>query len=70
MTTCSSHSAASSESFSSHSLVLASLLGSVVKAGDNNFTPTKGDHKSAHISPFTGSGTLSWLSFGNPESGS
>jgi len=50
---------------------LSFFLGSVVKAGVNNFAPkltqTKVELQGAHISPFTGSGSLSGLTVGNPE---
>ncbi len=52
-------------------LGLSFFLGSVVKAGINNFAPkltqTKVELKGAHISPFTGSGSLTGLTIGNPE---
>jgi hypothetical protein len=50
---------------------LSFFLGSVVKTGVNSFVPkltqTKVELKGAHISPFTGSGSLSGLCIGNPE---
>ena len=50
---------------------LSFFLGSVVKAGVNSFAPkltqTSVELKGAHISPFTGSGTLTGLTVGNPE---
>lgn len=50
---------------------LSFFLGSVVKAGVNSFAPkltqTKVELQGARISPFTGSGTLSTLTVGNPE---
>ena len=49
---------------------VAYFLGSIVKAGVNNFGPkltqTKVELAGAHLSPLTGSGTLSGLSVGNP----
>jgi len=50
---------------------LSFFLGSIVTAGVNTFGPkltqTKVELAGAHISPFTGSGTLSGLTVGNPE---
>lgn len=50
---------------------LGFFLGSVVKTSVNAFGPkltqTKVELKGAHISPFTGSGSLTGLSVGNPE---
>lgn len=50
---------------------LSYFLGSVVKAGVNTFGPkltqTKVELAGAHISPFTGSGTLQGLYVGNPK---
>lgn len=50
---------------------LSFFLGSVVKAGVNSFAPqltqTTVELKGAHISPFTGSGSLTGLTIGNPE---
>lgn len=50
---------------------LSYFLGSVVKAGVNTFGPkltqTKVELAGAHISPFTGSGTLTGLYVGNPK---
>ncbi|MDD3180733.1 MAG: hypothetical protein PHQ04_10320 [Opitutaceae bacterium] len=50
---------------------LTLFLGSVVKAGVNSFAPkltqTKVELAGAHISPLTGSGTLSGLYVGNPN---
>lgn len=49
---------------------VAYFLGSIVKAGVNNFGPkltqTKVELASANLSPFNGSGTLDGLSVGNP----
>lgn len=49
----------------------AYFLGSIVKAGVNSFGPkltqTMVELQGAHISPLTGSGTLSGLSVGNPR---
>lgn len=51
--------------------VSAYALGSVVKAGVNNFGPkltqTKVELASASVSPFTGTGTLGGLVVGNPK---
>jgi hypothetical protein len=51
--------------------VVAYALGSVVKAGVNNFGPkltqTKVELAGANLSPLTGSGTLSGLSVDNPK---
>jgi hypothetical protein len=51
--------------------VVAYALGSVVKAGVNNFGPkltqTKVELAGANLSPLTGSGTLSGLAVGNPK---
>lgn len=50
---------------------VAYFLGSIVKAGVNNFGPTltqtKVELRAAHLSPLTGSGTLSGLTVGNPK---
>ncbi|MCF7688604.1 MAG: hypothetical protein K9M98_00910 [Cephaloticoccus sp.] len=50
---------------------LSFFLGSIVTAGVNTFGPkltqTKVELAGARISPFTGSGTLSGLTVGNPE---
>jgi len=50
---------------------LSFFLGSVVKAGITTFVPkltqTTIQLSSAHVSPFTGSGTLKGLAVGNPE---
>ena len=52
-------------------VVLAYFLGSIVKAGVNNFGPkltqTKVELAGATLSPLTGSGTLSGLAVGNPK---
>ncbi len=52
-------------------LGVAFFLGSIVKAGVNNFGPkltqTKVELASANLSPLSGSGTLSGLSVGNPK---
>ncbi|SDR74383.1 hypothetical protein [Opitutus sp. GAS368] len=52
-------------------VVLAFFLGSIVKAGVNNFGPqltqTKVELAGASISPLTGSGTLSGLAVDNPK---
>lgn len=49
---------------------VAYFLGSIVRAGVNGFGPkltqTKVELAGAHLSPLTGSGTLSGLSVGNP----
>jgi hypothetical protein len=49
----------------------AYFLGSIVKAGVNSFGPkltqTRVELQGAHISPLTGSGTLSGLAVGNPR---
>jgi uncharacterized protein involved in outer membrane biogenesis len=49
---------------------VAYFLGSIVKAGVNNFGPkltqTKVELSGANLSPLTGSGTLSGLTVGNP----
>ena len=51
--------------------VVAYALGSVVKAGVNNFGPkltqTRVELAGANLSPLTGSGTLSGLAVGNPK---
>lgn len=50
---------------------LTFFLGSVVRAGVNSFAPkltqTKVELQRARISPFTGSGSLTGLTVGNPE---
>ncbi len=50
---------------------VAYFLGSVVKTGVNNFGPrltqTRVELSGAHLSPLTGSGTLSGLTVGNPK---
>jgi hypothetical protein len=50
---------------------VAYFLGSIVKSGVNNFGPkltqTKVELAGAHLSPLTGSGTLSGLTVGNPK---
>lgn len=50
---------------------LTFFLGSVVRAGVNSFAPkltqTKVELKGAKLSPFTGSGSLTGLTVGNPE---
>lgn len=50
---------------------LTFFLGSIVRAGVNSFAPkltqTKVELHGAQISPFTGSGSLSGLTVGNPE---
>jgi len=50
---------------------VAFFLGSIVKAGVNKFGPkltqTKVELASANLSPFSGSGTLSGLTVGNPR---
>lgn len=52
-------------------VVLAYFLGSIVKAGVNNFGPkltqTKVELAGATLSPLTGSGTLTGLAVGNPK---
>ena len=52
-------------------VVVAFFLGSIVKAGVNNFGPkltqTKVELASANLSPLSGSGTLAGLSVGNPK---
>jgi len=51
-------------------VVLTFTLGSMVRAGVNNFGPrltgTRVELDAAHISPLTGSGTLAGLTVGNP----
>lgn len=50
---------------------VAYFLGSIVKTGVNSFGPkltqTKVELRGAHLSPLTGSGTLSGLTVGNPK---
>ncbi|MDQ5977177.1 MAG: hypothetical protein QG602_149 [Verrucomicrobiota bacterium] len=52
-------------------LGVAHFLGSIVKSGVNSFGPkltqTKVELAGAHLSPLTGSGTLSGLTVGNPK---
>jgi hypothetical protein len=53
------------------SLVAAYFLGSIVRSGVNNFGPkftqTKVELAGAELSPFTGKGSLSKLTVGNPK---